>query len=175
MPGSMRDAFKQAGVRVPPQTPSRGGGRGGSGRRAPPSTPYKLPDSYFQTDSDGCRYLNPVFVSKSGLDPYVRAFKGRLTTGQLRRFFNHCRELERQLKVERTSWERLSAKFAALSYHAHNAAAARKIPDQFRDFIDENVKRVLTSDAPRDAFLVGFLLHFEALVGFGATHLKKGS
>ena len=109
--------------------------------------------------------------------PIVRSLtQGRsaLTTGQMRRFFNHCRELERQLKVEGKSWERVSAKFAGTSAHAHNAAAASKIPTSFRDFIDENVKRTLKATKPKDAFLRGFMRHFEALVGFSAQKLKKG-
>ncbi len=176
MPGSMRDALEKAGVRVKNKPPGRGGGHGPGRQRPSGPRPPKLPDSYFQIDEHGQPYLLPVFVSKRALRPYVQGFeKGRLTTGQMRRFFNHCRELERQLKVEGESWERMSAKFEALSYHAHNAAAAAKIPSQFRDFIDENVKRVTSSDDPQAAFLSGFLRHFEALVGFSAKNLKKGS
>ena len=171
MAGSMRDAFEKAGVQVSPR--GRGGGRhGGDGGRP---GPRRLPDSYFQPDPDGHPCLRHEFVSRRTLDPYVHAFatsKPRLTTAQMRRFFNHCREMERLLTVERYSWERVAARFASVSAHAHNAAAANKIPPKFRGFIDENVDRVLASDNPREAFLTGFLRHFEALVGFSAGRLR---
>lgn len=184
MPGSMRDAFTKAGVAVPPKNPPRspGGsgprGRGGRrGRRGAGPAPSKLPHSYFVSDSEGYPCLQTDFVARDRLTPIVTSLvrqRPGLTTGQMRRFFNHCRELERQLKVEGRSWERVSAKFAGTSAHAHNALAAGKIPASFRNFIDENVKRVVEADNPKDAFLRGFMPHFEALVGFGAQHLKKG-
>lgn len=191
MPGSMRDALKKAGVKVPPSDPpqdrasGRRGGRprgrrSGSGSRGRPgpgrtgAAPPKLPDSYFQADGCGHPCLRTEFVAKTKLDPYIRAFsRGGLTVGQLRRFFNHCREIERQLTIESKSWERVAAAFASTSAHAHNACAANKIPSVFRDFIDANVNRVLNSKDPKASFLRGFLRHFEALVGFGAAHLKK--
>lgn len=176
MAGSMRDALEKAGVQVPPRR--RGGGRHGGGGDRPginPRRPPELPDSYFRTDADGHSCLRPEFVSRRTLNPRVSAFtasKPGLTTGQMRRFFNHCREIERLLTVEGYSWERVLAQFASLSAHAHNAAATNKIPAPFRAFIDENVERVLASDNPRDAFLIGFLRHFEALVGFSAGRLQ---
>ena len=195
MPDSMRDALKKAGVKVPPRDPPQGrasgrkGGRPGGRRSGPGSrgrprpgragaAPPKLPDSYFQADGHGHPCLRAEFVAKTKLDPYVQAFKNgspSLTVGQLRRFFNHCREIERQLTIESKSWQRVAAAFASTSAHAHNACAARpkKIPVEFRDFIDANVNRVLGSDDPKTSFLRGFLPHFEAIVGFGAAHLKK--
>lgn len=176
MPGSMRDAFKKAGVPVPSakraQHSRPGVGSGSRGRRA---RPPKLPASYFSADTAGHECLLTDFVSRDHLVPYVESFgngKPSLTTGQLRRFFHHCREIERQLTVEGKSWERVSAKFASLSAHAHNAFKT-KIPAEFRNFIDENVDRVLKSEDPKRAFLRGFLRHFEAIVGFSATHLGK--
>ena len=43
------------------------------------------------------------------------------------------------------------------------------------EFIDGNVRRVVSDGNPREAFLRGFLPHFEALVGFGAAHMRKDS
>jgi len=67
----------------------------------------------------------------------------------------------------------MAAAFASTSAHAHNACAANKIPSAFRDFVDANVNRVLDSNDPKASFLRGFLPHFEAIVGFGAAHLRK--
>lgn len=177
----MQDAIRKAGFRQgsrnPKQgkRPDRGGGYGG-----PPRTPLpEFPKSYFGSDAQGQSYLLPDFVSKKNVDPVARHLGKEawpnLTTGQMRRFFNHCREIERQLKVERESWHRVSARFESLCSHAQYAASANKIPPAFRDFIDSNVKRVSSSKDPGKAFLEGFLPHFEALVGFGAAYLKKDS
>ncbi len=175
MAGSMREAFAKAGVQTKSKpTPVRS--RQPTSHRGQ-TMPPKLPTSYFGVDEAESSYLLTDFVSREKLEPYVRAFANghpSLTTGQMRRFFNHCRGIERELKAEGKSWQQVSAKFASLSPHAHSAAAANKIPPLFRGFIDDNVKRVLSSTDPCQAFLAGFLRHFEALVGFGAKFLKKG-
>ena len=171
---SMEDAMKKAGF-SPKQQERRD--RGGGGRsRSPREALPKFPDTYFKTDNQGRSYLQPAFVSKGKVVPWAKCFAdGRLTTGQIRRFFNHCREIERRLNVDGESWHQVSAGFEALCYHAQNAVAARKIPQEFQNFIDENVKRVVAEKEPRRAraFLDGFLPHFEALVGFGAAYMKE--
>ncbi len=68
-----------------------------------------------------------------------------------------------------------AASFEMLGCHAQNAQAAQKIPRDFQKFIDDNVDWVTSSADPKTAFLKGFLPHFEALVGFGAAHLKSGA
>lgn len=171
---SMEDAMKKAGFK--PERQQRRN-RGGDNRNRPQREALpKFPDSYFETDNQGQSYLQPAFVSKKNVDPLAKQLASRsdpkLTTGQTRRFFNHCREIERRLKVDGESWHQVSAGFEALCYHAQNAVAARKIPREFQDFIDENVKRVGSTEEPEKAFLDGFLPHFEALIGFGAAHMK---
>ena len=174
---SMEDAMKKAGIQSEPrERRGRGGGdRSRSQREALP----KFPDLYFETDNQGRSYLQPAFVSKKNVDPLAKQLANRsnpkLTTGQIRRFFNHCREIERQLSVDDESWHQVSAGFEALCYHAQNAVAAHKIPREFQDFIDKNVKRVVSAKEPERAFLDGFLPHFEALVGFGAAYMKERS
>ena len=168
----MRHAMRKAGLE-PRRQDRRGGQRG-----APHGPPPKFPDDYFATDSSGERYLRPEFVRKQQVDDLARRLANSrpgLTTGQVRRFFNHCRLIERRLSIDDESWERVSASFESLSYHAQNAAGSNKIPRDFQDFIDANVKRVSSADNPKNAFLKGFVLHFEALVGYGAAHLKKES
>lgn len=122
-------------------------------------------------------YLQPAFVSKKNIDPLAKSLgkysNPKLTTGQLRRFFNHCREIERRLKVDGESWKQVSAIFESLCYHAQSAKSGGKIPPEFQKFIDDNVKRVVTAKEPKKAFLNGFMLHFEALVGYGAAYMKR--
>ena len=170
---SMEHAMKKAGFKPKQQERrDRGGDRSKPQREALP----KFPDSYFETDNQGRSYLQPDFVSKKNIDPLAKQLAYRkLTTGQIRRFFNHCREIERQLKVDGKNWHQVSAGFEALCYHAQYAKSAGKIPKEFQDFIDDNVKRVGSAKEPERAFLDGFLPHFEALVGFGAAYLKEVS
>ena len=137
-----------------------------------------LPPAYFLAGGEEPPCLDTAFVSKRNLDGmarYLRSAKPALTTGQVRRFFNHCRVIERRLVVANESWKRVAASFEMLGCHAQNAQAAGKIPREFQRFIDENVSRVTSSADPKTSFLKGFLPHFEALVGFGAAHLKSGA
>ena len=165
---------------------SGGGGSGGQpgqrrqrDRRRPRNAPPvpALPTAYFDQDDEGEPYLLPAFVSRTTLDPLAQRLATAhppLTTGQMRRFFNHCRQLERRLNVEGETWQQVSASFEALSAHAQNASSGQsaKIPIDFQRFIDGNVMRVSSSDDPRKAFLDGFMPHFEALVGFGAAYMR---
>ena len=195
---SMREAMREAGIEVPdeperrdtssmstqqqrPRGQDRGGQRDRRAQRGGGSQQNNLPmptfpKSYFLPDEKKpC--LNTAFVSKKTVDPLAQGLADahpRLTTGQIRRFFNHCRELERKLKVDGESWPRVAADFEALSAHAQYACPGRnnKIPVEFRQFIDDNVDRVTAAEDPRTAFLEGFLPHFEALVGFGAAHMR---
>ncbi len=174
----MHDAMKRAGLKPSKQPESRN--RGDHGRSEfPKGYAQDFPVSYFATDDHGKSYLQSVFVSKKKLDPFARLLGSRanprLTSGQMRRFFNHCREVERRVKIEGESWERVAASFEALCYHAQNAVSAHKIPKEFQDFIDVNVRRVVSDNEPERAFLDGFLPHFEALVGFGTAHMKRDS
>jgi CRISPR type III-A-associated protein Csm2 len=94
-----------------------------------------------------------------------------LNQHQLRRFFQHCRALEARLRARQATWPALEAQFCKLDAAAADAAGKSppKIPALFHDFIRRNVRAV---HSEKD-FLDGLLPHFEALVGFGALHLKK--
>lgn len=181
----MKDAMRKAGYEQERRAPPGGGGRGvgpprgGGAPRYRPDLWDDFPKEYFAADENNRPCLLPDFVSKAKVDPRVRYLAEEalpnLTTGQARRFFNHCREIERRLEVEGESWEAVSASFASLQCHAQNAEAGRKIPREFQDFIDRNVERVNASSDPRKSFLDGFLPHFEALIGFGAAYRNKDS
>ena len=190
---SMSEAFRRAGIDVPDQPERRdemarpqdqrasrsgGGGRRGDTRNSGPRNvpPPQFPDDYFERDPDGNRCLRTTFVSRANVDALASRLAGArpaLTTGQLRRFYNYCRTMERQLKVERRSWTQVAADFEALAFHAQYAQSAGKIPHEFQQFIDDNVRRVNAAGGyHQEAFLRGFLPHFEALVGFAAAHLR---
>ena len=154
-----------------------GGRRQGSDRVQSPRNMPTFPDAYFAPDENGAPCLRTDFVSRAKVDALAeilaRGVQPNLTTGQTRRFFNHCREIERRLAIEGESWHEVAASFQSLSAHAQYASSGRKIPREFQRFIDDNVDRVASSDDPRDAFLRGFLPHFEALVGFGAAYMRE--
>ena len=164
---SMQHAMRKAGLEPRPRRTDRGERR----------EARKFPDAYFAVDGENHRYLQRVFVARQTIDPLARQLgrhaKPVLTTGQMRRFFNHCRQIERRLETDGESWEQVEAAFEGLGSHAQYAQSARKIPVEFRIFIDENIRRVVADGNRREAFLQGFLPHFEALVGFGAAHMRK--
>lgn len=133
----------------------------------------QFPPSYFDIDPAGNLYLQTDFVSKK-VDELARGLADdKLSARQARRFFNHCREIERRLNMQNESWELVSADFVKILTHAQYARSRRAIPPSFERFLDENVRRVNASENPRKAFLKGFIPHFEAVIGFGAAYFSK--
>jgi len=113
-------------------------------------------------------------IQQHGVERFVLAMANGeppLTSGQLRRFFQHCRGLEARLKSGAAGWPRLRPQFEFLDAAAADAYGKqpRKIPDVFYHFIRRNVAAVKSEKDFRE----GFLPHFEALVGFASLHLPK--
>jgi len=118
--------------------------------------------------------LRPEYVSRDRVERLVEAMakaRPQLTMSQLRRFFQHCRRIEAELRQDDAPWGKVLPRVLLLDAAAQDAARKTdpKIPELFFDFIRRNVAAV---KRPED-FLGGFLPHFEALVGFGAAHIKK--
>lgn len=129
-----------------------------------------LEGGYFDGDGN----LKDEYVSREKVEALVEEMskaRPQLTNHQLRRFFQHCRAIESRLKARRSSWRSEGAEFLKLDIAAADAygKTSKKIPRLFHDFIKRNVAAVKTD---KD-FLEGFLRHFEALVGFGARHLRE--
>jgi len=164
-----------------------GGGGGDRDRSQPDQTigqlwPGYLEGGYF--DDQGS--LKIQYVSRcipgdeileeskqKGLEAIVRAManaRPALTTGQLRRFFMHCRGIETKLK-SRALWGTIRPQFQFIDSAASDAHGKQpqKIPGLFYDFIRRNVNAVKTEQD----FLHGFIPHFEALVGFGSLYIQK--
>lgn len=137
--------------------------------------PDYLKGGYFDgEDERGQPRLKIEYVAREKVEPLVREMSKawpQLTMHQLRRFFQHCRATEAKLKQNASSWESERANFATLDSAAADAFGKepKKIPRLFHDFIQRNVAAVKS----KNDFLKGFLPHFEALVGFGALHLKE--
>lgn len=162
--------------------PKFGGGQGAASLTQ--LWPKYLEGGYF----DEAGHLKPEYVSRCvpgdevleeskqhGAEPLIRTMANSdppLTTGQIRRFFGHCRALETRIKTGGSTWESVRSEFLKLDVAAADAAGKKpkaKIPALFHDFIRRNVAAVKTE---KD-FLHGFLPHFEALLGFGSMHLQK--
>jgi CRISPR type III-A-associated protein Csm2 len=140
----MQDAFRKAGIE-PKNTSSASG--------------------YFDDDGN----LRPEFVSRNSVEPKVKSFaQDHLKISQLRKFFGHCREIERRLRTGST-WEAERPQVQKLSAFAADALGKGNIPQSFSRFINENVARVHS----RTDFVDGFMQYFEAVVGFAALHMRE--
>ena len=133
--------------------------------------PGYLLEGYFDANGN----LHPDLLARKKVEPLVKAMteaRIRLTNNQLRRFFQHCRAIEARLRARASSWDAERATFEKLDISAADAfkggGNGAKIPRLFHDFIKLNVAAV---GSEKD-FLHGFLPHFEALVGFGAPHVR---
>ena len=159
-------------MNFPNQPSGRGGARHESDAREPTLDEVwrdYLKNGYFDESGN----LRGEFTSREFLEKLVREMsraRPPLTNHQLRRFFQHCRAIESRLKTKKNNWRSVEANFRFVDAAAADAfgKSSRKIPAIFHEFIKRNVAAV------RDEkdFLKGFLPHFEALVGFGALHLK---
>jgi hypothetical protein len=132
--------------------------------------PAYLEGGYFDAEGN----LRIEYVTREKVEPLVSAMANaspRLTTGQLRRFFMHCRAIETRLKTGQSSWgaERRHIEFLDAAAQDAYGKSQRKIPGLFFDFISCNVHAVKSEKDFRD----GFLPHFEALVGYGSGKLQE--
>lgn len=131
--------------------------------------PDYLKTGYFEKVGDeNC--LRTELVSFEKMDNLAATMADqRLSKTQLRRFFSHCRAIEIKLKGGE-SWEKVRALFLKIRYvaaHSRNQTS-KEFPLIFFDFISRNVDQVKT----KDEFLLGFMPHFEALVGFSSKYLR---
>lgn len=123
---------------------------------------------------DSAGNLYDQYVERSKVEPLVKAMsqaRPALTMHQARRFFQHCRAIEAQLRAGTSTWQVQEANFRMLDVAAADAfgKSQRKIPQLFHDLIKASVAAVRNEDD----FLKGFLPHFEALIGFGSQHLRE--
>lgn len=131
--------------------------------------PKYLEGGYF--DEKG--HLRPDYVARTNIMPIVQNLsraRPQLTVHQMRRYFQHCRAIESKLKSGRSSWEAERTNLMRIDIAAKDAygKTQRKIPALFHDFIQQNVAMIKS----KKDFLEGFLLHFEALVGFSSGTLR---
>jgi len=125
-------------------------------------------EGYFDRNGN----LHLAFVQRSQVDVLARQMaEDGLTSTQLRRFFQHCRGIEAQIKSGQSKWAQVASRFKLLDSAAERARNRPRdsLPDIFYQFIRTNAAAVKTE---RD-FIEGFLPHFEALLGFASAYLKR--
>ncbi|MBC7817032.1 MAG: type III-A CRISPR-associated protein Csm2 [Planctomycetaceae bacterium] len=123
---------------------------------------------YFETAGGGLRL---EFVRRAEIEKLILEFATghpALSKSQVRRFFQHCRWIEHQLKSHSRTWAQLQPEIHRLDRVAADAAAKPKIPESFHEFVEWNVQACRSESD----FVDGFLPHFEAVLGFGANQLK---
>jgi CRISPR type III-A-associated protein Csm2 len=157
-----------SGYRQPPRRENQPQGHGNPPQKTLDQLwPDYLKAGYFDPDGN----LRVDFVSRSKVQPLVQEMgNAKLTSNQLRRFFQHCRAIEARLRAKTSSWRAEEAAFRMLDVAAADALgkSTAKIPKLFHDFVQRNVAAVRTETD----FLKGFLPHFEALVGFGSQFIR---
>ena len=151
--------FQHDRQRFPPRTggfpPSRD-----PTRQAPSLDPNYLKDGYF----DQKRNLLPEVIQKWPEEraKALRREQPKLTSTQLRRFFNRARILERQLKSGKP-FDRLKEEILNLKVIAVAAAGRGTAPELFKQIMERNVELAVQSE---DAFMRGFLTHMQSLVAY---------
>jgi CRISPR/Cas system CSM-associated protein Csm2 small subunit len=94
----------------------------------------------------------------------------KMTMHQLRGFYQHVKLQEGALKSGRP-FAQVLVELTKLKPIARERVAKKKIPDCFEQFIVRNVDKVKDPDA----FLRGFVEHFQAVVAYCARTLDKSS
>ena len=82
--------------------------------------------------------------------------------GQLRRFFNQLRAIERSINLRRT-FEEAQADIAALKPAVARQVSRKLVGENFKQFIDRNVDLAAQN---KENFLRGFIPHFAAVLGY---------
>jgi CRISPR type III-A-associated protein Csm2 len=123
--------------------------------------------SYF--DSKG--NLLPDMIQKwpEQLANDFRYQQPKLTSTQLRRFFNRARNLEREYKARKREtdseqeFDRLKEDILIMKVLAAAAIGRKTAPELFKRFIDKNVALAVESEY---AFTRGFLTHLQSVVAY---------
>jgi len=169
----MKSAFEAKGIRSssPANSPPRSGGQPGQWQRQnTEQQTLRVPEGYpkyFKTDTNGCSYLDPAYVSDlaENIAGQLKQAQPKLTRHQLRAFYDHAK---RQVARVQDGCNIDQVQSEVQKMQAIGASRATKsgasISPQFLDFITRNVKAVKTSED----LLRGFIKHFEAVVAFCA-------
>jgi CRISPR-associated protein Csm2 len=132
-----------------------GGGSGHGGSFEPLPEGY-LSKGYFDENGD----LRPELVIGSA-ESVAKAFGSKFPNHQLRRYYNHAKEIETRLETG-TPFHALLPDILKLIPFVSEAKGKNKVPDSFFNFIKKNIELV----KDEKAFVKGFMVHFEAVVAY---------
>jgi CRISPR type III-A-associated protein Csm2 len=139
-----------------------------SGTRAPETfaSRMSLPDGYLKDgyfDANG--YLQEDLIVKYPKDLAERFYRIRLTMGQLRRFYEHVRKIEKRLTRESFASvrESLLALDPFVADAVGRAQGSGKDYELFREFVVLNVEH---ASKELKNFEKGFLPHFQYVVAY---------
>ena len=126
----------------------------------------RLPEGYLRQgyfDKDG--NVLPELIQDWAYELAGQLIRGehesKLTSTQLRRFFNKARYIERKLKSQ--PFEELKSEIYSLRPLAAYAVGRKTAPPLFKQFIDLNTGQATKSEKD---FTEGFLVHFQSIVGY---------
>lgn len=128
-----------------------------------PNFPEDYPNYFDSAGNLKCEYVTDL--AQMIADNLGR---GKLTTHQLRAFYNHVKRLHVSLKKGRPFAE-VYPEIRKLKPFAEERAQKGKIPAYFRDFIFRNVDKV----RDQNTFLKGFVEHFQAVVAYCAGTIRE--
>ena len=149
------------------------GGRGGRGPRPPfqdrrqgaPGLPSDyLRGGYFDEEGN----LRPEVVLDWAKNIAGLLLRGGMKSTQLRNFFGTARLIERRF-LSGATIEQIRAEIAGLNTHAAYAVGRKSegrqtlAPTVFKEFMEKNTQLAMKS---RDAYVEGFMKHFEAVVAY---------
>ncbi len=127
--------------------------------------PANYPD-YF--DPDGV--LRPEYVGELA-DSIAKGIAGdrpKLTTHQLRTFYQHVKSQEKALRSGRPFPE-VRSEISKLKPFAHERQNKGRIGPVFREFLEKNVDKA----KDEKSFLAGFLEHFQAVVAYCTGRISE--
>jgi CRISPR-associated protein Csm2 len=128
-----------------------------------PHFPDDYPDYFDAKGNLKCEYVTDL---AENIAKTLGAKK--LTMHQLRAFYNHVKRLHISLKKGRP-FEEIYPEICKLKPFAEERAKKKKIPNYFREFIFRNVDKAKDPDA----FLKGFVEHFQAVVAYCAGTIQE--
>jgi len=120
--------------------------------------------SYFYQD-EGKKIIKEELLTEDAKKK-AELFAGRnMTRNQIRRFFHDVKSLEAKVGENGENFIRMKPIIMMLkskaAYAASRVGGQQRIPDEFKDFIEESVDNIKNFDDFK-----AFCLRFEAIVGF---------
>ncbi len=127
--------------------------------------PSDYPDYFDSTGTLKCEYVTERAEQIAGC---LGRASPQLTMHQLRAFYGHVRRLRGALKGGR-QFSGIYPDLCKLKPFARERKEKDKIPEYFEQFIARNVDKVKNEDA----FVKGFVEHFQAVVAYCAGTIKE--